>query len=108
MIVRPPGTSLTSPSLGETTTIDFRETAPAASNATMYNGRVLASLFGGLSVGIPGELRGMEEAYRRYGVLPWQRLFEPAARVADGWKVTKELEHRLDVSAPVFLFRWGR
>ncbi|KAG8897024.1 hypothetical protein FRB99_008511, partial [Tulasnella sp. 403] len=37
-------------------TIDFRETIPAAGNATMFQGDPLKMLFGGLSVGVPGEL----------------------------------------------------
>lgn len=37
-------------------TIDFRETVPAAGNATMFNKDISKSLFGGLSGGVPGEL----------------------------------------------------
>lgn len=37
-------------------TIDFRETVPKAGNSTMFGSNVLAGLFGGLSVGVPGEL----------------------------------------------------
>ncbi|KAH9931142.1 gamma-glutamyltranspeptidase [Epithele typhae] len=68
--------------------IDFRETAPALSNETMYVDNPLASRFG-------GELRGLEEAHRRWGILPWKQLVEPAARLAAGWIVQPELERRM-------------
>lgn len=48
--------------------IDFRETAPAAASEDMYEGNVKGSMVGGLSVGIPGEVRGLEYAHRKYGV----------------------------------------
>ncbi|SPO25122.1 related to gamma-glutamyltransferase [Ustilago trichophora] len=80
----------------EHTSIDFRETAPAAANKTMYVGRVPKAQFGGLAVGVPGELRGLEEAHKRYGKLPWKRLVEPSIELAKGAKVSKELARRLD------------
>ena len=47
----------------EVTAIDFRETSPERSEKEMYGieraGRVAAQV-GGLAVGIPGELRGLE------------------------------------------------
>ena len=67
---------------GEAYTIDFRETAPRAANATMFGKDPLTSLFGGLAVGVPGELRGLEEAHRRWGRLPWKRLVMPSAELA--------------------------
>ena len=82
----------------EVFSIDFRETAPAASNKTMYVNDPISSRFGGLSVGVPGELRGLEEAHRRWGTIPWKQLVEPAAKLAMGWTVQTELERRIQVS----------
>lgn len=48
--------------------VDFRETAPAAAFEDMYRGNVNASVVGGLSVGVPGELRGLEYVHKKYGV----------------------------------------
>jgi gamma-glutamyltranspeptidase / glutathione hydrolase len=48
--------------------IDYRETAPAVSDRDMYKYRGNASTVGGLSVGIPGELRGLEYLHKTYGV----------------------------------------
>ncbi|CDW97240.1 hypothetical protein, partial [Sporisorium scitamineum] len=79
----------------EHTTIDFRETAPAAANKTMYVGRVPKAQFGGLAVGVPGELRGLQEAHKRYGKLPWKRLVQPSIELAKSATVSKELARRL-------------
>lgn len=75
--------------------IDFRETAPAAANKTMYVGRVPKAQFGGLAVGVPGELRGLEEAHKRFGKLPWKRLVQPSVELAKSARVSKELARRL-------------
>ena len=96
MTVRVPPSSPNTSS--EVFSVDFRETAPALSNKTMYVDNPLASRFGGLAVGVPGELRGLEEAHSRWGKLPWKQLVEPAGKVADGWVVQAELARRLEVS----------
>ena len=95
MTVRIPPSSPNASS--EVFTIDFRETAPALSNKTMYVDDPLASRWGGLSVGVPGELRGLEEAHKRWGNLPWSVLVEPAAKLAKGWVVQPELARRIEV-----------
>ncbi|KAF8308059.1 gamma-glutamyltranspeptidase [Clavulina sp. PMI_390] len=74
--------------------IDFRETAPALSNQTMYsnNSNPTASTVGGLAVGVPGELRGLELLHQKYGKLPWKTLFEPAIKLArDGFVIQGQL-----------------
>jgi gamma-glutamyltranspeptidase/glutathione hydrolase/leukotriene-C4 hydrolase len=81
----------------EVYTIDFRETAPALANTTMYREDPMLAIFGGLAVGIPGEMRGLEEAHRRWGKLPWARLVQPSADLAAEWTVDRELARRLQV-----------
>jgi gamma-glutamyltranspeptidase/glutathione hydrolase len=49
-------------------TIDYRETAPAAASRDMYEHDQDASVFGGLAVAVPGELKGLEYLHRKYGV----------------------------------------
>ena len=47
---------------------DFRERAPLAASIDMFEGKPKnASRKGGLSVAVSGELRGMEEAHKKYG-----------------------------------------
>jgi gamma-glutamyltranspeptidase/glutathione hydrolase len=67
--------------------LDYRETAPGAASAGMYldaRGEPVAalSLTGNLSVGVPGTVRGLAEAHRRFGRLPWRRDLAPAIRLA--------------------------
>ncbi|KAF8909841.1 gamma-glutamyltranspeptidase [Mucidula mucida] len=75
--------------------IDFREMAPSASYPDMYPPGTDTSRFGGLSVAVPGELRGLEEAHKRWGTLPWKRLVQPAVDLAAGWEVDVELGKRI-------------
>ena len=73
---------------GALTTIDARETAPAAADGRWFygaDGRPLSradAIPGGRSVGVPGAVRGMALAHRSGGRLPWARLFAPAIRLA--------------------------
>jgi gamma-glutamyltranspeptidase/glutathione hydrolase len=53
---------------GRYETIDYRETAPAAATRDMYEHDQNASVFGGLAVAVPGELRGLDYLHRQYGV----------------------------------------
>lgn len=43
---------------GSYETIDFREKAPLLANESMYSQNINLSLYGGLAVGVPGELAG--------------------------------------------------
>jgi gamma-glutamyltranspeptidase/glutathione hydrolase/leukotriene-C4 hydrolase len=95
MTIRVP--SPTPDGASEVYTVDFRETAPALANSTMYVKEPLLSRYGGLSVGVPGEVRGLEEAHRRWGRLPWKRLVEPSIVLARGWEVDRELGSRITV-----------
>ena len=81
MIVRTPS--------GEVTTYDYRETAPLKSTRTMYLGadgtidrRLTAA--GYLAPGVPGTVRGLELAHKRFGKLPWKQVVAPAVALAEG------------------------
>ncbi len=73
---------------GTTTTIDFRERAPAAAGQDMYldeNGNVINDLSttGVLASGVPGTVRGLGLAHSRYGRLSWESLVAPAVELAE-------------------------
>ncbi|KAK0523913.1 hypothetical protein OC842_005991 [Tilletia horrida] len=98
-IVRAPSADrYAAPGKWDHTVVDFRETAPGLANETMFEGRPRAAQVGGLSVGVPGELRGLEIMHSKWGSLPWADLVEPAAKLADEAPVSRELERRLEVS----------
>uniref|UniRef100_H2ZHA3 Gamma-glutamyltransferase n=1 Tax=Ciona savignyi TaxID=51511 RepID=H2ZHA3_CIOSA len=77
------------------TIIDARETAP--SNATWDMFDTHSSTSGGLSVAVPGELKGYSYAYKKYGGgVPWSRLFVPAIEKArNGFAVSSEFATKL-------------
>ena len=73
---------------GEAITIDYREKAPLASTPTMYldsAGNINRSLTaaGYLAPGVPGTVRGMETAHKRFGKLPWREVVMPAVELAE-------------------------
>jgi gamma-glutamyltranspeptidase/glutathione hydrolase len=77
----------------EVTTIDGRESAPAAMRPDSFweNGRPLPfndARFSGLSVGVPGTVETWDEALARYGTISLADALAPAIRVArDGFVV---------------------
>lgn len=76
---------------GQHTVIDYRETAPRAAFEDMYKDNVKGSIYGGLAAAVPGELRGLEYAHKKFGALPWHAVVQPAAAVArDGFTVTAD------------------
>lgn len=77
--------------------VDFREVAGAAASEDMYQGNVAGSVYGGLAVGVPSEVRGLEYIHEKYGALPWKTVMQGAIHVArDGFKVSKDLIHYID------------
>ena len=83
-------------------TFDGRETAPAAAKGDRFIGpdgkpmNYFSALIGGRSVGVPGVLRMLEMAHRRYGKLPWASLFQPAIALArDGFPISEKLHGEL-------------
>ncbi|KAG8234618.1 hypothetical protein J437_LFUL015031 [Ladona fulva] len=72
--------------------LNARETAPAAANKDMFNGNETVATFGGLSVAVPGALRGYWMAHQKYGKLPWKTLFMPTIKLClDGVPVNRFL-----------------
>jgi gamma-glutamyltranspeptidase/glutathione hydrolase len=83
---------------GTATAIDYREMAPAAATRNVYlnrDGNLIkgegSSTVGYRAAGVPGTVRGMELALKKYGSgkLTWAQLTEPARRLAaDGFPLS--------------------
>ena len=85
---------------GRTTFIDFRERAPGKATRDMYldaAGSVTKdSLIGYRASGVPGTVRGLETAHKKYGRAKWNSLVDPAVKLArDGFAVSYGLASSL-------------
>ncbi|MDP2028262.1 MAG: gamma-glutamyltransferase [Thiobacillus sp.] len=82
---------------GETFIVDSRERAPAAASADMFAPDGLAMAFplastSGLAVGVPGTLRGVDTALRRWGTMKLADTLAPAIELAArGFRVNRFL-----------------
>jgi gamma-glutamyltranspeptidase / glutathione hydrolase len=93
---------------GKTTAIDYREMAPLTAHRNVYldkDGNLIkgegGSLVGYRAAGVPGTVRGMEMALKKYGSgrLAWSQLIEPARRLAaNGFSVTYTLARSLETN----------
>ena len=84
------------------TTIDGRETAPAAAKSTRFlkpDGSpmdFMPAVRSGRSIGVPGLARMLEVLHESHGKLPWPEVVTPAIKVAaDGFKVSPRLNRLL-------------
>lgn len=93
MIVRSSSTS-------KTQAYDMRETAPGAASQNMYANNLNNKYSGALSMGVPGEIAGLHEAWLQHGRLNWRTLFQPAIKLArDGFVVAPYLASSIAKSA---------
>jgi gamma-glutamyltranspeptidase/glutathione hydrolase len=75
------------PASGPAVTIDYRERAPLRSTPTMYldsTGKINRQLTatGYLAPGVPGTVRGLAMAHKKYGKLRWADVVMPAVMLA--------------------------
>ena len=85
---------------GRSTFIDFRERAPRKSSRDMYldsQGKLTRdSIEGWRASGVPGTVRGLQYAHKKYGSKPWKDLIEPAVHLArDGFDAQYGLSESL-------------
>jgi gamma-glutamyltranspeptidase/glutathione hydrolase len=96
------------------TTFDYREKAPLRSTETMFldsTGKValaavpadstgrrgIITSTGYLAPGVPGTVKGLALAHRRFGKLPWKTLVSPAADLAEkGFVLSPELARSIN------------
>jgi gamma-glutamyltranspeptidase / glutathione hydrolase len=103
MIVRRPS--------GAVTTFDYREKAPLKSTRTMYlgaDGQIDRSLTssGYLAPGVPGTVRGLELAHKKFGKLSWKEVVLPSIALADGFTISANLARGLnrEIEGPMAKF----
>lgn len=92
---------------GEINTLDYREKAPAAAFKDMYldaNGNpTRQSLEGHLASGVPGTIDGHFTAHKKYGKIAFNKLIEPAIKLADkGFAITRDEANRLNSARSIF------
>jgi gamma-glutamyltranspeptidase / glutathione hydrolase len=92
---------------GKLATIDGREKAPASAKPDQFmtDGKptnYMKAFPGGLSTGVPGNIRLAARTHQRWGKLPWAKLFEPAIRLAEGFEINSTLAGALARIAPIW------
>ncbi len=74
---------------------DYRETAPAAATPELFAKGV--NYQSAVTAGVPGTVRGMELAHKKFGKLKWAEVVAPAHKLAnEGFPVTDGLAKRLN------------
>lgn len=79
---------------GKTTFFNFREKAPMAIDAKMFASKEGATLLSGghmsgqakkpyLAIGVPGTVKGLNTALKKYGTMPLSKLIQPAINLAE-------------------------
>ena len=93
---------------GTVTAFDFREKAPLAAHPRMFldeNGEYSSQIHHNshIAVGVPGTVAGFARAHATYGTGDWNRLVEPAVKLArDGFRVMPGLARSLAGVLPRF------
>ncbi len=92
---------------GKIATINGREKAPASARADQFmtDGKptgYMKAFPGGLSTGVPGNIRLMARTHQRWGKLPWAKLFDPAIRLAESFEINRSLAGALQQLAPIW------
>lgn len=98
---------------GRTSFVDFRERAPMAATRSMYLGpdgnATRDSVIGWRAAAVPGTVRGLELAHRKWGSRKWTELLAPAIALArGGFDVSYALARSLNRSKALAQFEESR
>ena len=98
---------------GRSTFLDFREMAPGSAHRDMYlddHGRPTRnSVTGYRASGVPGTVRGLALALKKYGTKSWAAMVAPAERLArDGFPLTWDLAESIKGSSRLAQFPESR
>lgn len=75
--------------------VDFRETAPADITVEYLQAKADLTKVSGTSVAVPGEIKGLYMAHKKYGRLTWKELFTKNIEIASGFEASEQLCRRL-------------
>lgn len=99
---------------GRATFINFREEAPAGINSKMFNTKESANWLSGghlsgqaekpyLAIGVPGTVKGLNTALKKYGTMPLAHVMQPAINLAEyGYYLTDQDVAILSSAEPEF------
>ncbi|KAL0979504.1 hypothetical protein UPYG_G00185940 [Umbra pygmaea] len=87
-------------SSGNVKIINSRETVPQGFDSGLLNRcpQIFQEMTGSHWIGVPGEIRGYEQAHKMFGKLPWAVLFSPTIKLArEGFPVPEVLSRFFQV-----------
>ncbi|XP_065664152.1 glutathione hydrolase 1 proenzyme [Hydra vulgaris] len=81
---------------------DYRETAPGKAREDMFVNEPDKSKSGGLSIAVPGEVKGLYEAYKKHHKLPWSELLQPTIELCEnGFPMTLRMYEAAEAMKPL-------
>lgn len=84
---------------GDLAALDFRSSAPGAARRDTFlrgdRGSGNPSVLGHRAAAVPGSVRGLWDAWTRFGSTPWAELVQPAVELARGFRVTARFTRSL-------------
>ncbi|KAG0659764.1 hypothetical protein C6P45_001747 [Maudiozyma exigua] len=85
--------------------MDFREKAPNGIDSQMFTDDYMSKI-GGLSIAVPGELKGLYDFFKMKGsgTVTWSQLLEPVIELGNkGWIIDDALAATLKLYEPIFV-----
>lgn len=77
-------------------TMNAKEVAPIAATENMFK-TTESYLTGPLAIGVPGEVKGYWDLYKRFGSIPWKELVQPSIKICEeGFEMTKHMYDFID------------